>query len=144
MLDTERAIAALGRVPLFRGLKKRQLASLAKVLVDRTYAPGEVIVPQGHDGFGFFVVISGKAEAVLERPDGERTVVNTFGPHDYFGELALLDNGPRTASVIATEETHCVVLPRQSFLSILRHDGELAVEIMIELARRFRAALEAV
>jgi len=78
----------------------------------------------------------------LQRSDGSTAVVNTFGPSDYFGELALLDNGPRTASVIATEPTHCLILPRESFLGVLRRDGEMAVSILTELARRFRTALE--
>jgi len=54
-----------------------------------------------------------------------------------------LDNGPRTASVIATEATHCLILPREGFLGALRRDGDIAVEILIELVRRFRTALDA-
>jgi CRP/FNR family transcriptional regulator len=142
MPEEEKIIELLKKVPLFQNLKRRQLNSLARIFIDRTCQADEVIVPQGRDGYGFFVLSSGKAEAVLERPDGSKVVVNTFEAGDYFGELALLDNGPRTASVIATEPTECLILPRENFLGTLRRDGDMAVEIMVELAKRFRANLQ--
>jgi CRP-like cAMP-binding protein len=68
-------------------------------------------------------------------------VVNTFGPTDFFGELALLDDEPRTASVVATEETECLVLSQWEFFGSLREDPDMAIEILQELATRFRRAL---
>ncbi len=142
MANEERIVEIISKVPLFENLKRRQLQSLARIFVERPCDEGEVIVPQGRDGYGFFVIASGAAKAVRQRSDGSETVVNTFGPSDFFGELALLDSGPRTASVIATEPTHCLILPRENFLGALRRDGDLAVEILIELAKRFRTALD--
>lgn len=142
MADEEKIVEMIKEVPLFKNLGRRQLQSLARIFIERRCAPGEVIVPQGRDGYGFFVIASGAAEAVRERNDGSTVTVNTFGPNDFFGELALLDNGPRTASVIATEATYCLILPRENFLGVLRRDGDMAVEIMTELARRFRSTLE--
>jgi CRP/FNR family transcriptional regulator, cyclic AMP receptor protein len=142
MTDDEKTVKVLNNVPLFQGLKRRQLHSLARIFTERTCASGEVIVPQGRDGYGFFVIVSGSAEAILEHSDGSTEVVNTFGPNDFFGELALLDNGPRTASVVATDTTECLILPRENFLGSLRRDGDMAVEIMVELAKRFRSVLE--
>jgi len=142
MADEDKIVEILTDVPLFHGLRRRQLHSLARIFIERTCASGEVMVPQGRDGYGFFVIVSGAAEAILERSDGSTEVVNTFGPTDFFGELALLDNGPRTASVVTTERTECLILPRESFLGTMRRDGDMAVEIAIELARRFRTALE--
>ncbi len=142
MANEERIVEIIGKVPLFENLKRRQLQNLARIFVERTCDEGEVIVPQGRDGYGFFVIASGAAKAVRQRSDGSEAVVNTFGPSDFFGELALLDNGPRTASVIATEPTHCLILPRENFLGALRRDGDLAVEILVELAKRFRTALD--
>ena len=142
MSNEEKVVQMLEHVPLFGRLKRRQVRALANACIDRTCAAGEVIVPQDRDGYGFFVIVSGAAEAVRERNDDSTVVLNTFGPGDYFGELALLDKGPRTASVVATEETDCLILPRGNFLGLLRRDGDMAVEIMIELATRFRSALE--
>ena len=142
MADVKETVGFLNRVPLFRGLKKRQLERLAKRFVQRKYVRGEAIVTQDKGGEGFFVVVSGQAEAIRERADGTRVVVNTFGPTDFLGELALLDEGPRTASVVTTEATECLVLTRWDFLGVLREDVDMAITILDELDRRFRMALD--
>ena len=138
---TKQTAQFLDKVTLFNGLNSRQLDQLAKQVIGRNYEAGQTIVIQGSGGEGFFVVQSGNAEAVLERADGTKSVVNTFGPTQFFGELALLDDGPRTASVIATEATRCLVLTRWDFLATLREDSEMAIVILQELARRFRQTL---
>ncbi len=138
---TQQTAQFLDKVPLFNSLNPRQLEQLAKRVIGRNYEAGQTIVSQGAVGEGFFVVQSGHAEAVVERADGTKSVVNTFGPTSYFGELALLDDGPRTASVIATEPTRCLALTRWDFQSALREDSEMAILILQELARRFRQAL---
>jgi CRP-like cAMP-binding protein len=143
MQNTKQTVGFLQRVPLFDGLKPRQLEALASRFVERDYAPGATIVAQGQGGEGFFVIVSGKAEAVRERADGEKITVNTFGPTDYFGEMALLDDGLRTASVCATEQTACLVLARWDFLAVMREDADMAVTVLVELAKRFRRALDA-
>jgi CRP/FNR family transcriptional regulator len=142
MANSEQKKNFLTKVPLFQGLKDRQLLRLADRMVERNYAAGDLIVKQGQGGEGFYVVTSGKAEATRERSDGEKILVNTFGPTDFFGELALLDeDGVRTASIVAIEPTTCLVLTRWDFLAILRQDAEMAVEILQEMAKRFRIAL---
>lgn len=142
MANVDQTKMFLSKVPLFSSLKDRQLHRLADRMVERTYNAGDVIVRQGQGGEGFFVVVSGKAEAMRERQDGEKIVVNNFGPTDFFGELALLDEeGVRTATITAVEPTACLVLTRWDFLAVLRADAEMTVEILQELARRFRLAL---
>jgi CRP-like cAMP-binding protein len=131
----------LSRVPLFKSLSKRQLGRLSKVAHDHTFKEGENIVTQGETGVGLFVIVSGEASVVHKQPDGETAVVNVLHPTDFFGELALLSEGVRTASVVATEDTECLGITRWNFLALAKQDGEMAVEIMEELARRFRAAL---
>ena len=98
MNDLKQTVGFLQKVPLFQGLNNRQLEHLAKRMVERTYISEQPIVTQGKGGEGFFVIVSGKAEAFRERGDGVRVEVNTFGPTDFFGELALLDDGLRTGS----------------------------------------------
>lgn len=142
MSNLKETVTFLEKVSFFGGLKKRQLENLAKRMVNRSYRKGDPIVVQGQGGEGFFIVTSGKAEAVRRRADGENLVVNEFSTGDFFGELALLDDGPRTATITATEETTCLVLVRWDFLSLLREDADMAVEILLELARRFRTTLD--
>jgi CRP-like cAMP-binding protein len=142
MASADQKKTFLTKVPLFQGLKDRQLLRLADRMVERNYAAGDLIVKQGQGGEGFYVLISGKAEATRERSDGEKLHVNSFGSADYFGELALLDeDGVRTASITAVEPTTCLVLTRWDFLATLRQDADMAVEILQEIARRFRIAL---
>jgi CRP-like cAMP-binding protein len=142
MSDLKQTVGFLQKVPLFENLNNRQLEHLAKRMVERKYDSGHPIVTQGKGGEGFFVIVSGKAEAFRERSDGDKVTVNTFGPTDFFGELALLDDGLRTASVIASEPTQCLALTRWDFLSALREDVELSIIILQELAKRFRRALD--
>ena len=124
--------------PLFHGLNNKQLKQLANRFVPRSYEAGKNIVTQGKGGEGMFVIISGRAEAVVEASDGTKNKVNEFGPKDFFGEVAMLDDGPRTASVIATEETECLVLTRSDFIALMKMDAEMGIEIAIALAKRLR------
>lgn len=142
MASSEQKKNVLSKVPLFSGLKDRQLQRLADRMVERNYAAGDLIVKQGQGGEGFYVIITGKAEATRERSDGEKILVNTFGPTDFFGELALLDEeGVRTATISVIEPTTCLILTRWDFLATLRQDAEMAVDILQEMAKRFRIAL---
>ena len=113
-------------------------------MVSRKYAAGETIVTQGKEGIGLFVLVSGEAEVVRTGADGSTTKLNVFGPTDFFGELALLDGGPHTASVIAVEETECLVLVHWEFVGKLKQDSEMVAVIMQEVVRRFHRALRAV
>ena len=143
MSDLKQTVGFLQKVPLFENLNNRQLEHLAKRMVERKYEAGQPIVTQGRGGEGFFVIVSGQAEAARERSDGEKITVNKFGPTDFFGELALLDDGLRTASVVASEPTQCLVLTRWDFMSALREsDVEMAIVILEQLAKRFRRALD--
>lgn len=141
MPEKQDRISFLARVPLFQNLKERQLKRLDGRFVTRAFSVGEDIVTQGKGGAGLFIVLSGAAEAVRVRTDGSKTVVNTFGPTDFFGELALLDDEPRTASVVATEDTECLVLSQWEFFGALREDPEMSITVLQELVRRFRRAL---
>jgi CRP-like cAMP-binding protein len=141
MVNPKNMAAFLASVPLFQGLKKRHLNQLAKRFIPRSYKAGDVIVTQGKGGEGMFTIISGGAEAVIETADGEKTVVNTFGAANFFGEVAMLDDGPRTASVIATEDTECLVLTRSDFIAVMQNDADMATEIAMALARRLRRAV---
>jgi len=143
MINPKDTIGFLQRVPLFQGLKPHQKELLAKSFVERDYKKGDNIVTQGQGGEGFFILVEGHADAFRSRNDGSEVQVNSFGPTDYFGELALLDEeGLRTASVTATEPTRCMVLTRWDFLGLLKEDNDMAVCILIEIARRFRLVLD--
>lgn len=141
MPEQKNRVTFLAKVPLFESLKEKQLARLADRFVSRTYDAGTDIVTQGKGGAGLFIVVSGAADVIRVRTDGSKALVNQFGPTDFFGELALLDDEPRTASVVATEETECLVLSQWEFFGALREDAEMSIEVLQQLAKRFRRAL---
>jgi CRP-like cAMP-binding protein len=141
MGKTEEMVSLLAKVPLFQGLNNRHLGQIASRLVPRTYLPDQEIVTQGKTGFGMFIIIDGHADAVLELSDGSKTVVNSFRPNDFFGEVSMLDGEARTASVIAREKTECLVLDRVEFLALMHNDAEMATRIAVTLAKRMRRAL---
>ena len=141
MAKTDNITDIIGRIPLFHGLNKRQKKQLATRFVSRSYKAGDKIVTQGKGGAGMFTILSGHAQAVLESADGGPTVVNTFGPGDFFGEIALLDEGPRTASVVATEDTDVLILNRPEFHAVMANDAEMGLVISQELARRIRTLI---
>ena len=143
MVNLKDTIGFLQRVPLFQGLNPHQKELLARRFVERDYKTDDKIVTQGKGGEGFFIIVAGHANAFRTRSDGKEVQVNSFGPTDYFGELALLDEeGLRTASVVASEATKCVVLTRWDFLGLLKEDNDMAVSILAEMARRFRMMLD--
>jgi CRP-like cAMP-binding protein len=142
MSELETTTQFLTKVPLFASLKDRQLKLLAGRMVTRSYDAEQEIVTQGKGGIGLFIIVSGGADVIRVSSDGSKGLVNQFGPTDFFGELALLDEEPRTASVITTEKTDCLVLSQWEFLGALRQDAEMAIVILQELAKRFRRALD--
>ncbi len=141
MVKTDNMVNFLAQVPLFQRLNKRQLKQLANRFVPRTYQAEQAIVVQGKGGAGMFTIVSGHAEVVLEMADGSKTLVNEFGPTEFFGEVTMLDDGPRTASVITTVETECLVLSRPDFISLMENDAEMATAIAVALAQRLRKAV---
>ena len=142
MQDQATITRFLTSVPMFKTLNDRQLRHLARRFIERKYDKNDLIVTQGHVGVGLFVIMSGSAEVVKENADGTKTVVATFGPRDFFGELSLIDEAPRIASVVATSATDCLVLSRLDVLAVLEEDVEIPIVIMRELVSRLRKTLE--
>jgi len=143
MINENQMMGFLQKVPLFQTLTDRQLQRLAKRFNELEYPTGKTIVEQGQGGGGFFIIETGAVDVIRKRNDDTRVVVNHFGPTDYFGEMALLDDGLRTASVVTVEPTRCLVLTRWDFLTVLKDDADMAINILAELARRFRTTLDA-
>lgn len=129
---------ALSSVPLFSPLPKRTLTRLGRAITERRYRPGQAIVKQGDKANAFYIVAKGKVE-VLGRGRGKSmTKLNELGPRSFFGEMALLDGAPRTATVRAITETDCLVLPRRAFLAELRANPKLAVAMLPIVSMQFR------
>lgn len=127
---------ALSHVALFQGLGRETLESLEAFTFRRKFKSGDLIVEEGRTGNGLFVVLSGKVEVVKGTPVGRPQVVATLGPGEPFGEMALIGEWPRTASVKALEETECLGMDRWVFMAHIRRDPELGIRMLQVLAER--------
>jgi CRP/FNR family cyclic AMP-dependent transcriptional regulator len=124
---------ALAGVSLFEGLSKRQLRRIAEASEIVNYMAGHSIVREGEDGDSFFVVLEGQAKVSVRG----RTVNRTL-PGDHFGEISLLDGGPRTATVASETPMTMLVLDRAEFQHVIKEDPQVAVSLMESLARMIR------
>jgi CRP/FNR family transcriptional regulator, cyclic AMP receptor protein len=129
--------AALARCPFFEGLSRGELLELAKVTEDMEVEEGKVLTREGQSGSEFFVIIDGEVSVTK---DGQE--IRTLGPGDFFGEIALLEDTPRTATVVAKTPLRFFVLTRQSFRSMLAHQPELERKVLAALEERVRATSE--
>ena len=129
----------LKRVSLFEDVDQKTLDAIANSAVEQSYTPGQEIVHQGDTGAGAFIIRSGKVEVIQEK-DGQQTKLATLGPGDVFGEMALLDEFPRSASVRAVEPTTALGIQRWHFKGILESHPSLALALLPMLVRRIRAA----
>ena len=130
----------LKNVPIFSELGRRDLERLSKLMVPRAVRGGEVIIKEGDQAAGFFVISVGKVEVVRGVESDSPQVLNTLGPGDFFGEMALFDGFPRNATVRATEDTECLAMTRWDFMAEMKNHPEIAVSMLPVLVRRLRNA----
>jgi CRP/FNR family transcriptional regulator len=136
MIDGPRH-AVLGVVPLFAEATVDDLAALADVATEVEFPAGRTLVRQGDTGNGLFIILDGSVRIVR---DGE--TLNTLGPGEWFGELAVLDRGPRTATVIAETDTRCLALAAWDAERLLEERAGLALGVARTLAVRLRDLTE--
>ena len=128
----------LKKVPIFSELSNRDLGRLSKLMVPRTIGAGEVIVKENDQAAGFFVIDTGKVEVVRGADTSDQQVLATLGPSDFFGEMALFEGFPRSATVRAVEPTECLAMTRWDFMAEMKNHPEIAVGMMPILVRRLR------
>ncbi len=126
---------ALQRAPMFAGLPKRHLKSIARMAWLRTNPAGTVLMEQGTPGSSFIVVLEGDVKVIH---NGRTVAWGSAG--DFYGEISLLDPGPRTASVVAETSVMCLDLAGQDFRMIIGQEPTLALRLLQGLAHRFREA----
>jgi CRP/FNR family transcriptional regulator len=136
---------ALARVDLFSGLRKKELKEVAACCREATYSPGSVLISQGEKGLGLFILTKGTVRITrANSPDGAEQVLGTVEAGDVIGEMALLDDLPRSASVTAVDEVTVLVVPFWDFRiilrRILRRDPDVGLDLMAVLSRRLRKA----
>jgi signal transduction histidine kinase len=135
---TRKATEILHQV--FPGLGEEELAELASVAELRTYPPGTILCHEGRAEEIFYVIVSGRAEVSKYIQADMQRVLHRPGPGEFFGEIALVQEGPRTATVHTVEYTTVLEIGRDAFLSVLNRSASMAVRIMLQVTSRLRDA----
>ena len=131
----EAPVQLLQRVPLFADFERRDLERLARSFKERTFGAGTTIASEGKGGAGFFVIEEGEATVSVHGADRDK-----LGPGDYFGEIALIDDGSRSATVTADTELRCYGLTAWEFRPLVEGNAAIAWKLLETMAKRLRAA----
>ena len=130
----------LATVPLFSGLDRPELQRFAELTREKSYPRGSVILFEDDPGDSLFVVRQGRVKVVLIGEDGREVILGVLGVGEHFGELALIDDRPRSAHVIAMEDSDLLVLRREDFRARVESSPSVAGSLLTELSRRLRRA----
>jgi CRP-like cAMP-binding protein len=130
-------IGLLQDVPLFAGLSRRHLRRIASLANEVRCRDGRVIVEAGTPGSAFYAIANGRAKVYRSKIPSGRPIAR-LGPGDFFGEMALIDGGPRSATVVADGDVLAVRLSRSTFKKVVAKEPSVALAIMAELAGRIR------
>jgi CRP-like cAMP-binding protein len=133
--STTSSADTLEQVPLLEELTKRDRQRLARSMKERTFASGQQIVVEGRRGVGFFIILDGKAAVTI---GGD--LIQVLGPGDYFGEMALLDDGARSATITADGELTCATMTSWAFKSFVVDNPKVSWAMLQTLAQRLRAS----
>ena len=125
----------IAKIPLFSDLEPRELRRIADSFKEREFAAGDTISTEGKSGAGFFVIGSGTAKVTVH---GEER--GSLGPGEYFGEIALIDEGARTATLVAETDMTCYGMTFWEFRPIVESDSRIAWKLLQALTRKLRAA----
>ncbi len=132
----------LKNIPLFAGLDDRELALLEQHANTRTFPKHAILITEGDETDSLYIIQSGRVRVFMSNPDGKEIILNEQGPGEHFGELALVDDAPRSASVMALEKTQVSIISRADFRTVLTTHPDIALSLIRELSRRIRVLSE--
>jgi CRP/FNR family transcriptional regulator/CRP/FNR family cyclic AMP-dependent transcriptional regulator len=128
----------LRKVPLFEGLKEEELEAIASVTITRSFSKDQVIILAEEEGDALFLINTGQVKVSIVSEDGREVILSLLGEGAVFGELALLDEKPRSANVVAMSDAELYMLHRSDFLKLLYRVPKIAITLLAELATRLR------
>ena len=131
---TDPLVQRLARVELFEGLTTKQLDAIASAMRERTFTSGQTIIEEGATDGRFYLIDSGSAVVSVHG-----TVVDELSDGAYFGEIALIDNGPRTASVTAMSDVRALTLAHFNFRAVLKDNPEIMHKLLVQVCRFLRS-----
>ena len=132
----------LDKISLFSELSASDLEAVTKLAVTRNFPKNTMIICEGDQSDSLYVILSGKVKVFLSDEEGKEVTLNTQGEDEYFGELALLDSSPRSASVVTLEKTRLAVISKSSFEECMEKNPGISLKVSRGLARRLRELSE--
>ena len=132
--------AFLRRVPLFSGLTESQLDTLAAGSARRSYPKGRTVVSEGEPSQSMYIQLAGRAKVQRSDTEGKEVILAVLGAGEFFGEMSLIDDAPRSASVITLEPCEFMAVSKEAFKAMLMQNPEVAMNVMRGLVRRLREA----
>ena len=127
-------IEALRRVPLFADLSQRETRQIARLFKERNFSAGDPIIKEGSGGAAFFVIQSGEADVIIR---GKKR--GSLKPGEFFGEIALIDDGPRMATIMASTDMVCYGLTYWDFRPVVEANGVIGWKLLQQMAKMLRA-----
>lgn len=128
----------LREVPLFSEMDEQEVADIRAIMQEMKFRSGQVIIREGEMGDLFYVITEGHAEVLIRDADGAELIIHEVGPGDFFGELSMLTNEPRSARIRAVDSVTTLALERDDFFEFLRTHPHAAIDVMVELGGRLR------
>jgi CRP/FNR family cyclic AMP-dependent transcriptional regulator len=133
-------IEAIKNIPLFSGLQESSLQDIANLATKRKYPKNTVIINEGDDTDSLYLINEGKVKIVLSDEDGKEVIISMLGPGDFFGEMAIIDDEPRSACVITMEPSRFSIIHKAEFNKFMHNNPEATTNLMKSLSQRLRAA----
>ena len=134
----------LDNIGLFSGLDTEELKKLSSKAIIHSYPKNTIVINQGDISNSLHIIVSGNVRVFLSNEDGKEIILNTHGPGESFGEMALLDSGPRSASVITTEASKLAIISKADFEEFLQEHPQTMMKILQQAFSRLRALTETV
>ena len=130
----------LKNVPLFSSFSDQQLASLIPAVQHRRFPRGAYVIRAGEETDALYIILAGRAKVLIPDDDGNEVILSMIGPNEFFGEMGLLDDSPRSASVETLEACEMLRISRSGFLNCLKDNFDAAMLIIRNLVKRLREA----
>jgi len=131
--ENDAVVEMLGKTSLWSGLGKQELKSIVNNSKEREFESGSTIASRGEGGIGFYLILDGAVEI---RSDGN--TLSRLGPGQFFGEMSVIDNQPRSADVVAVERSRVLILTAWKFKALISENPKMAIRMLQELVRRLR------
>lgn len=135
-------VESLKKIPIFSSLSEPYLEELSEIALEKTYRKNQVIFDQGDLGNSLIIILTGLVKISLVDSNNHEFIIKTFSANDFFGEMALLDGGTRSATATAVEDTKVLIIFRDNFIGLIHKTPSVALGMLTELSNRLRTTTE--